>query len=188
MRTVIDVITLSSIAFVGTMVDNFFAYSAQLLVTDRSRYRRVGIAQAIGVAALFFVAAAVGSVLTAVPAQWTGLFCLAPWSLAWRDWRHRDRDKRPQYRRGALTTLLITIALGGDNLGVWIPLLRTESVAREVLTALVFAGWELLFLASARALTNHPRVVAWGAAHSRAITPWIYAALEFLILVESGLL
>ncbi len=188
MRTVVDVITLSSIAYVGTMIDNFFAFSAQLLVTDRARYRRVGIAQAIGVTLLFIVAAAVGSVLSTVPAQWSGLFCLAPWSLAWRTWHHRNADERPQFRRGAITTLLVTIALGGDNLGVWIPLLRSENVLHQAVTALVFAGWDVLFLASARALTGHPRVVTWGSTHSRSVTPWIYVALGFLILVESGLL
>ncbi len=188
MQSVVDVIALSSVAFVGTMFDNFFAFTAQLLVTDRARYRRVASAQAVGVAALFVVAAAVGSVLTAVPIGWSGLFCLAPWTLAWHEWRHRGQPERPQFRRGALTTVLVTVALGGDNLGVWIPLLRADGVVHEALTAVVFAAWELVFLASARAMTSHPRVVAWGAAHARRATPWIYVALGFLILVESGLL
>ena len=188
MHSVLDVIALSSIAYVGTMFDNYFAFVAQLVVTEPTRYRRVSIAQAVGVAILVIVAAAVGSALTAVPVQWTGLFCLAPWSMAWFRWRHRDEHATETYRRGALTTTAVTIALGGDNLGVWIPLLRTDGVAQGILTVVVFAFFEVLFLLSAQTLTRHPRVSAFGETTARQLVPWIYVALGVLILVESGLL
>ena len=188
MHSVLDVIALSSIAYVGTMFDNYFAFVAQLVVTEPTRYRRVSIAQAVGVAILVIVAAAVGSALTAVPVQWTGLFCLAPWSMAWFRWRHRDEHATATYRRGALTTTAVTIALGGDNLGVWIPLLRTDGVAQGILTVVVFAFFEILFLLSARTLTRHPRVSAFGETTARRLVPWIYVTLGVLILVESRLL
>lgn len=188
MHSVLDVVTLSSLAFVGTMFDNYFAFAAQLIVTERSRYRRVAWAQAIGVAILLVIAAGVGSALTALPVRWVGLFCLAPWAMAWFRWRHRSDSSTTTYRRGAITTVLITVALGGDNLGVWIPLLRTDGVSRGIVTTVVFAFWELVFLASARALTNHPRVTTWGETNARRLTPWVYVALGVLILVESGVL
>ena len=188
MHSVLDVIALSSIAYVGTMFDNYFAFVAQLVVTEPTRYRRVSIAQAVGVTALVIVAAAVGSALTAVPAQWTGLFCLAPWSMAWFRWRHRDARATTTYRRGAITTAAVTIALGGDNLGVWIPLLRADGVVDGILTVFVFAFFEVLFLLSARALTRHPGVSTVGETTARRLVPWIYVALGILILVESGLL
>ncbi len=188
MHSVLDVVVLSSVAYVGTMFDNYFAFVAQLLVTEPTRYRRVSIAQAVGVTALVIVAAAVGSALTAVPAQWTGLFCLAPWSMAWFRWRHRDARATTTYRRGAITTAAVTIALGGDNLGVWIPLLRADGVVDGILTVFVFAFFEVLFLLSARALTRHPGVSTVGETTARRLVPWIYVALGILILVESGLL
>ena len=188
MHSVLDVVVLSSVAYVGTMFDNYFAFVAQLLVTEPARYRRVSIAQSVGVTALVVVAAAVGSVLTAVPVEWTSLFCLAPWSMAWFRWRHRGARATTTYRRGAITTAAVTIALGGDNLGVWIPLLRTDGVASGVVTVVVFAFFEVVFLLSARALTRHPRVSAFGETTSRRLVPWIYVALGALILVESGLL
>ena len=188
MHSVLDVVVLSSVAYVGTMFDNYFAFVAQLLVTEPTRYRRVSIAQAVGVTALVIVAAAVGSVLTVVPVEWTGLFCLAPWSMAWFRWRHRDARATTTYRRGAITTAAVTIALGGDNLGVWIPLLRADGVVDGILTVFVFAFFEVLFLLSARALTRHPGVSTVGETTARRLVPWIYVALGILILVESGLL
>ena len=188
MHSVLDVVALSSVAFVGTMFDNYFAFAAQLLVTDQKRFRRVAWAQAVGVAMLIVVAAGVGSVLSAVPAQWTALFCLAPWSMALYRWRHRDQGATARYRRGAFTTVLVTIALGGDNLGVWIPLLRVDGMAKGLLTVAVFAAWEALFLVSAQRLTRHPRVAAFGEANAHRLVPWVYLVLGGLILIESGLL
>lgn len=188
MHSVPDVVVLSSVAFVGTMIDNYFAFAAQLVVTDPARYRRVALAQAVGVATLVIIAAAVGSVLTAVPVQWTALFCVAPWSMAWFRWRNRDRHSPATYRRGAVTTVVVTVALGGDNLGVWIPLLRADGALDGFVTIAVFALWEIVFLVSSRALTRHPRVSAFGEANARRLMPWVYVLLGALIVFESGLL
>jgi cadmium resistance protein CadD (predicted permease) len=180
------VVLVASIAFVGTMCDNFFAFSAQLLVTPRERYRRVSLAQAFGVAALLIISAGVGSLLAAVPTRWIGLFAIAPWALAAHAWRHRDEPTHEQFRRGAITTFTLTLALGGDNLAVWIPLLRANGRFHAIVTLMVFAAWEVLFLFAAQALVQHPRVVNWGNAHAKSFVPWIYVALGVLILVECG--
>jgi len=103
------------------MFDNFFAFAAQLIVTDEKRVRRVNYAQALGVITLLVLAGGIGSLLTPIPLPWVGLLCLAPWALAWHAWRHRTKEPSQVYRRGALTTFAMTLALGGDNLAVWIP-------------------------------------------------------------------
>jgi cadmium resistance protein CadD (predicted permease) len=182
------VVVVASLAFCGTMFDNFFAFAAQLVVTDRSRYRRVGWAQAIGVVALIGLAAGVGSLLAPIPLPWVGVLCVAPWALGLQAWRHRDRPVGEQFRRGAITTFTLTLALGGDNLAVWIPLLRANGVAHALFTVATFAVWEGLFVVCAQSLTSHPRVVKWGAEHAPSVIPWVYFALGVLILFESGTL
>lgn len=186
MHSIVAVVVVASLAFVGTMTDNFFAFAAQLLVTERERYRRVSWAQALGTATLLIVAAGVGSVLAAVPTRWVGLLAIAPWALAAHAWRHRGEPTRQQFRRGALTTFTLTLALGGDNLAVWIPLLRANGRLDAILTILIFAVWEVLFVIAAQALVQHPRVVSWGNEHAKSFVPWIYLALGVLILVECG--
>jgi len=185
-HSIAAIVVVASLAFVGTMCDNFFAFAAQLLVTARERYRRVSVAQAIGVATLVIVAAGVGSALAAIPTRWIGLFAIAPWALAAHAWRHREEPTRDQFRRGALTTFALTLALGGDNLAVWIPLLRASGRVDAIVAVLVFAIWEILFVTSAQALVQHPRVVNWGSAHAKSFVPWIYLGLGVLILVECG--
>lgn len=188
MRVVLAVVVVGSVAFVGTMFDNLFAFSAQLLVTDVARHRVVARAQALGVLVLVVIAAGVGSLLAPIPTRWIGVLCVAPWALAWHAWRHRRDEIRPTNRRGALTTFSVTLALGGDNLAVWIPLLRAHGTARGVGTAAVFALWEVIFVAGALALVRHPRVVAWGTRWGPALVPWVYLALGVLVLVECGTL
>lgn len=69
MHSIPGVVVVASLAFCGTMFDNFFAFAAQLVVTERRKYRRVGWAQALGVAALIVLAAGVGSLLAPIPLE-----------------------------------------------------------------------------------------------------------------------
>jgi cadmium resistance protein CadD (predicted permease) len=45
---------------------------------------------------------------------------------------------------------------------------------------------ELLFIVTARGITGHPRVVAWGSKHAPSFLPWLYFGLGVLILIECG--
>lgn len=183
MHTIFGVVVVATLAFVGTMFDNFFAFAAQLIVTDPTRFRRVSLAQAFAMALLLAVAAALGAVLAPIPVRWIGVLCIAPFAFAVHAWRHRDTP-REQYRRGGITTFAITLALGGDNLAVWIPLLRASGVAHGLIVAGVFAVLEVVFLFSAQRLALHPTVVAWGRSHAPDVIPFVYVALGVLILWE----
>lgn len=186
MHTILSVIVVAALAYLGTMFDNFFAFAAQLIVTDEKRVRRVSYAQALGVAALLVLAGGVGSLLAPIPLPWVGLLCLAPWALAWHAWRQREQPPKEIFRRGAITTFVTTLALGGDNLAVWIPLLRADGIAHAVVTVAVFAALELVFIVTAQRITGHPRVVAWGTSHAPAFLPWLYFGLGVLVLIECG--
>jgi cadmium resistance protein CadD (predicted permease) len=168
------------------MFDNFFAFAAQLIVTEKKRFRRVSYAQAIGVGTLLILAGGIGSLLTPIPLPWVGLLCLAPWALAYYAWRHRHKPSSEVFRRGALTTFVVTLALGGDNLAVWIPLLRADGIAHAFVTVVVFAVMELFFIVTAQAISGRPRLVEWGTKHAPSILPWLYFGLGVLILVECG--
>ena len=120
MHSLIAIIVVGSFAFIGTMFDNFFAFAAQLSLTPRERFARVSYAHALAVLTLIGLAAGVGTLLVIIPTRWIGILCVAPWALAAHAWRHRSDPGREQYRRGAITTFTICIALGGDNLaGEW---------------------------------------------------------------------
>ena len=183
MHTIVGVVIVASLAFLGTMVDNFFAFSAQLVLTEPSRYRRVSWAQGAAMSVLVIIAAGVGTLLDVIPVRWIGLLCVAPFGFAIHAWRHRE-SPHEQFRRGAITTFLVTLALGGDNVAVWIPLFRAAGLRHGAIALATFVVWDLLFLFGARKLATHPKVVEWGRSHMPGLMPYIYVLLGVLILVE----
>lgn len=184
MRSLLALVLQGAFAYVATMTDNLFAFAAQLTLTPRERFAAVAVAQTVGVGALVGLAVGVGASLGEVPIRWVGVLALAPWALAWRNWRRRRDARAASVRRGTTTTFLITLALGGDNLAVWIPLMRTSSAIHEVVVCLVFVICQCLFVALAWTLAAHPRVVAWGQRGGTYFVPWLYVALGIVILVE----
>ena len=137
MNTFVLDAAIASVAFIGTMFDNYFAYAAQLLVTEPKKIKRV-----------------------------------------------RNKEPRKIYKRGAVTTFLMTFAIGGDNIAVWTPLLRASDNTKTLISAGVFIFWELIFVATAQTLTQRPRVVAWGNKRAPELIPWVYLLLGVMILVE----
>lgn len=186
MHSLWGVIVVATFAFIGTMFDNFFAFAAQLALTKRDHFKKVSYAHALGIATLVLLAAGVGTILLAVPVRWIGLLCVAPWTLAALGWRNRDEPAHEQFRRGAVTTFTLCLALGGDNLAVWIPLLRANDSVHEMVTICVFAFWEVAFIIAARAFASHPQVIAWGVRYGRLVIPFVYLALGVVILIECG--
>jgi len=109
-HTILSVIVVAVLAFLGTMFDNFFAFAAQLIVTDEKRVRRVQLRPGARCHHAPRSRGGIGSLLTPIPLPWVGLLCLAPWALAWHAWRHRTKEPSQVYRRGALTTFAMTLA------------------------------------------------------------------------------
>ena len=82
----------------------------------------------------------------------------------------------------------MTLALGGDNLAVWIPLLRADGDRPRLRRRSPSSRrWRLVFLVSA--LDAPPGIrafVAWGTKHAPSFLPWLYFGLGVLILIECG--
>lgn len=183
MNAIVDVVLVSLLAFVGTTCDDFFAFGAQLVLTETDRWRRVSYAQALAVATVVAIALGVGTALRSVPLHWLGLLCLAPFAFAAQSWRRRA-SPHPAQRRGTVTTFALTLGISGDNLAVWIPLLHASDMIHVVATLITFALAELAFLGAARTLARHPRVATWGAERASRVVWLVYALLGVLILVE----
>ncbi|MBW4030560.1 MAG: hypothetical protein HIU57_07805 [Acidobacteria bacterium] len=177
-----------SLAYLGTMVDNLFAFASQLVVTPRERFPSVTVSQSVGVAVLVAVAVVVGTSLNVVPLRAVAILALAPWGLAWHQWRQRASAASPSVRRGAATTFVVTVGLGADNLAVWIPLLRANGGWRQLALVAIFSLWQLLFVALSWRLATHPRVLRWGQRSGEHVVPWLYVVLGVAILFECGVL
>lgn len=175
---------VASAAYLGTMLDNLFAFSTQLALTPREKFRSLSAWQSAAIAALVFAAAVVGAALTVVPLRLIGLLAAAPLWLAWRSWQSRHDPTPESHVRRSVTTFAVTLALGGDNLAVWIPLFRANNALHLSVVVVVFALWQVLFTVIAWGLAGHPRVRAFGSRWSRQLLPWLYAALGVVVVLE----
>ncbi len=188
MHSIVVFFIVGSFAYIATMIDNLFAFAAQLPRTPRSQFSPTTLAQSAGVVVLVGLAVVVGSALDVLPLRWVGVLALAPWSLAWLNWRRRHDESDSPTRRAAVTTFLITLGLGGDNLAVWIPLLRAAGPVHELVLGIAFSLCQILFIGVAWALATHPRVIGWGQRSGRHFIPWLYVGLGFVILFECHVL
>ncbi|MEI8126962.1 MAG: hypothetical protein WCG86_03990 [Actinomycetota bacterium] len=174
-------------AFVGTMTDNFAALVGQLALTDRSRHRRLAISHGLAIAVLIIASSLIGGVLISLPVQLVGVLALAPFALAVVAWRNRNKVDA-QFKRGATTTFLVAVALGGDNLAVWIPLLRAAGTGREVVLAVTLLASEGLLLLLALQIVRINFLASRLSGLTRHLTPVLYVLLGFLVLWQCHLL
>jgi cadmium resistance protein CadD (predicted permease) len=187
MRVVAVTIAVALATFAGTMLDDFFVMSAQLALTDPTKHRRVARGQLSGVVVVITLAAGAGAALGEVPLHWVGVLAIAPLLLAVRAWRHRN-DAEHHGRRGAVTTALVTIALSGDNVAVWTPLLRSDGVARGSLSVAVFVVADVAMVALAGVIARHPLFVRSGRRFAQHVMPALYLGLGVLVLWECQVL
>jgi len=167
--------------FLGTGIDNFFALAAQLVVTDPGRYRRVRYAYVTGMAVLLGFAGAIGSALSIFSVRWIGFLALAPIGLAFAHWLGRTNSLEAQ-RRGAITTFAVTLALGGDNIAVWVPLLRSQGVFRGVTISVTILLLALCSARTAQLLVSRPSLIRFGERWASRLTPYLYLALAIVVM------
>ncbi|WP_414672410.1 cadmium resistance transporter [Lentzea sp.] len=131
-----------------------------------------------GILAVTVLGALGASLLPEQLRPWLGLIPLALGvKAAWSLWRASDSDDEPSQAPGVLTVAGVTLANGGDNIGVYVPVFTvTDSLWLYVAVFLLLVGvWCLAgrFLASRQ-------VVA------KALAKWGHIALP-VVLIAIGL-
>lgn len=81
---------------------------------------------------------------------------------------------------------LVTIANGGDNIGIYIPLFVTLSIAETITTVGIFLLMTLLWCFIARYLTRHPLLKNTIDRYGHIVTPFVLIFLGIFILYESN--
>jgi cadmium resistance protein CadD (predicted permease) len=167
-------------AFAATNLDDLFLLVAWF-AAGRTRVRDIVLGQVLGIATLFAASAAAALLALAVPEvplNWLGL---VPIILAVRMLTKPPEDETPAVS-GFLSVAAVTIANGGDNLGVYIPLFATSSAAAIAAYGAVFIVMTALWCAAAGWLVRHPAAGAplrrWGP----RLVPWVLVALGLWIL------
>lgn len=179
-------------AFAATNLDDLLVLSV-LFLSARTRpvprLWRIWLGQFIGIGILTLVAVAAALALTPVPVEWVGLLGLVPFALGSYALLKIARPSGDPPKPRSLTVpvvVAVTLANGGDNVSVYIPLFRSLGPAALVTTGLTFAVMVGVWCAAGYWLTAHPSLAALCRRAGNWVIPAVYVALGATILVRSG--
>lgn len=189
----------AALTFVATNVDDLLILVLLFSQVGAGFGRRHIVAgQTLGFAALVAASLALGVVgALVIPDAWLGLLGLVPIALGVKQLLDRDDDEAEAARelvggdgRGLLAAptfqvAALTIANGGDNVGVYVPLFARSSPAEILGTLAVFFALMGLLLLFGYRLTRQPRIAALTARYSHVLMPVVLILLGVAIILES---
>lgn len=83
---------------------------------------------------------------------------------------------------GALEVATMTVANGGDNIGIYVPLFSTASAGVIVTTLVIFYVMLLVWCAGAYGMVRCPPVARFLAEHGKYVVPFLLMALGVYVL------
>lgn len=173
-------------AFVATNIDDIFVLMLLFAQAETIGTRlRIAAGQYLGIGLLTAasVLAAVG--LGQVPGQYLRLLGVVPVLLAVRAWREGSGEENDGGNacQGVFATAALTVANGGDNLGVYIPLFTGYSGGQMAGAAAVFALMTGLWCLLAVQLAKLPAVQQVIRRWKRYLVPAVLFVLGISILL-----
>jgi cadmium resistance transport/sequestration family protein len=188
-------------AFIATNLDDILVLMLFFSQTHRSKLQVVlGQYLGFGVLVLLSLPGYFGGAL--VPKAWIGLLGLLPLAIGIKMlWQPAEGESavpdiiespaRPGWLGHLLSPLIyqvaaVTIANGGDNISIYVPLFAGKNV-EGLLTVLgtfflLVGVWCLVAIA----LIRQPRIAKLFTAYGDRLVPWVFMALGIYILYESG--
>jgi cadmium resistance protein CadD (predicted permease) len=183
--------------FISTDLDDVLVLLG-FLADPRFRVRQIVAGQFIGIAILF-CASVVGSWVSLImPRAFIGLLGLVPLTMgvrsAWQLWRPAVATRQvsngtsPAASTSVAAVVAVTVANGGDNISVYIPLFAMRSGAEIALIGVVFAIMTTLWLCLAYWLTRHRSLGAPVRRFTRVLMPFVFITLGVIIIYQAGTL
>ena len=189
-------IAIAVMVFVSTNIDDIFLLAA-FFSDKKLTARSVVLGQCLGIAVLVAVSTVVAWLSMALPEGWISLLGLVPLYLGLKQvkslWTAADESaeddeiqlQEQQMARGLHSQMLgvagVTIANGGDNLGVYIPMFANSLAAIPLFVA-VFAVMTLLWCFLGHVLVNNQVFGHWIRRYGHKILPVVLILLGLDIL------
>ena len=194
----LGIVGIGVAAFAATDVDDLFVL---MLFFSNAAYkaRQVIIGQYLGIGALVAVGIVGSLIALVVPPMIVGLMGLLPIAIGIKkllDLRKHQGGEIPKNLQngrssylGFLTVAGVTVANGGDNIGVYVPLFASSSTLTEIITLVViFLAVTAVWCALAYYLVNH-RVIATRLSRvGHIVLPFVLIGLGIYILADAFLM
>lgn len=196
MPSLLPLIGLAVLVFISTNLDDIFVLLG--LFADPRFHRRAIIAgQLLGIAALYAICVLSSLIALVLPPLWIGVLGVLPLALGCHNLlalRHAAQADEvtslPQGGAGhwgrGLQVALVTLANGGDNIGVYTPVFAMRSGLEIAVFGLVFAVMTAVWCLLAQWLVQHRTLGQPLRRHGRWLTPLVLILLGLSILHEAG--
>lgn len=153
--------------------------------------------QYLGTAVLVSISLFAAYVVNFIPDKWiVGLLGLIPLFIGIKfelsgeeeDETEEIREKIEQDKSKNLlwTVVLLTIASGGDNLGVYIPYFSSLNWSKIIIVLIIFAIGIAILCELSRSLSKIPMVSEIIEKYEKLIVPVVFIALGIYIMYENG--
>jgi len=144
METIIILTAIS--AFISTNLDDLFILAA-FFANPEFRVKYVVSGQYLGFIVLLTVSSLAYFIHFIIPSQWISLLGIIPIIIGIKSFIYLKKPETDssgenanfnKYNKGTLSVAMVTLANGGDNLGVYMPLFASMEPTALFLTAIVF--------------------------------------------------
>ena len=182
--------------FAATNIDDTFVLLG-FFADPKYRAHRVVIGQYLGIATLVAISLLAALIALVIPPAYVGLLGLLPIAIGSRKlidlWGGRDRGEEELERHPAsaargqvLAVAAVTIANGGDNIGVYTPVFAVRSSIETAVIIAVFVVMTAIWCAIAHWLVHHRTIGAPIRKYGHLILPPLLIGLGLSVLLESG--
>ncbi len=177
--------------FISTDLDDILVLII-FFADPRFRVSQIIAGQYLGIAILYAVSILGSWIALSVPPAFVGLLGLVPITMglkgAWNLWRpaHPGEQALPGGRINIAAVIAMTVANGGDNVSVYVPLFALRSGLDVALMGVVFAVMTALWLILAYWLTRHRAIGTRVRQYTRLLMPLVFITLGVLILYQAG--
>jgi cadmium resistance protein CadD (predicted permease) len=158
--------------------------------------RRIAIGQYLGFAAILAVAVAAAFGASFLPDRVIPYLGLLPLALgvkgaiqAWRSRGHDAEDHDPETKAGGprvLEVAAVTLANGGDNIGVYVPVFTATGLGGMSVYVVVFLALVALWIAGGRYFATRPVIAGTLSRWGHILLPLVLAGIGLLILIDGG--
>jgi len=174
--------------FVATNLDDIFILLV-FYADPRFRPGRIVAGTYLGMAALVLISAVAALVALVIPPAYVKLLGLIPIALGIKSLIDRDDDDDEEQRArraqpSALVIAAVTIANGGDNIGVYTPVFATRPVYETTIIVVVFAVMTALWCGFAHWLVNHPTLGAPIRRYGHRILPFVLIGVGVMVMLS----
>ena len=189
-----EILFTSIIAFTSTNLDDIFILTL-FYGTKRFKEREIVAGQFLGIATLIAISLIGSLVGLLIDQSYIGLLGLIPiyiggkgiWGLL-KNKENNDKGDdvyKDERKNKSLTVAGVTIANGGDNIGIYVPLFATLTWTNKLTMTTIFLAMTFLWCLIAKYFAKHPYVAKTVEKYGHIITPLVLVLLGFYILFKN---